>query len=343
MSNQAHPADDYLDGPLPRSTHFRKAVSQLLDAQFVGIVGNDAKCEQAVEYIRGVLSEVHNVNPTYALTKGVEFYGTQMAKLIEEGKHLQYPTPRLQPVEHYDFLAEMFEKRCLTAQDIQVAYELAKELSYAFKNAMHPFRFHVVVLDVETGGLASDLNAEHQRGSYYHPLFSVAVKVVKPVKSPAGEWGWEETAPLTEWVFHYPEETLEHLKRTNKYVYEMHEKSGLLEKVRASDLTPDKLEATLLWYFQEYKVPKHNWRTNTVTCIGGNSIYTDYEYITSRAPRVGRHLNYQLLDFSALQIMNKMTGLPVKSLRKNYSHSAGNDVEESLEEGLAFLRFFGKQ
>lgn len=290
--------------------------------------GRDVQNEEVKTIRKYLLKDIGMLSTWQANMAEVVHYGQSLHELISLKKlDLNYQQARLVPLEQVIEAPNIVEG--LTKEQIEIGYQAANELSYAFKNAIHPMRFFVGVVDIETGGLVTEINKENQRGSYFRPIFSVALQFADNDLNPI--------TPVKEWIIHHDEETIASI---SDYVRNMHEQSGLLEKVRKSTLTIDKLESELLMYLHEHKIPKHNFKTNTFTIVAGNSVYTDWEFLSTRAPRFTRHFNYQLLDFSALQMCNKMTGLPIKTTVKQYKHTAVEDLAESLLEGREFLAVF---
>lgn len=116
-------------------------------------------------------------------------------------------------------------------------------------------------------------------------------------------------------------------------VREMHEKSGLTEKVRTSSITLAEAEDMILDYITTL-VPD----PRTVP-LCGNSIATDRGFIARDMPRLDAHLHYRMVDVSSVKELCRRWyprayfGQPAKGL----SHRALADIRESIRE-LAYYR-----
>ena len=197
------------------------------------------------------------------------------------------------------------------------------------REVVSPPIWNVVVIDVETGGLTSYDYKLGKRGSEHYPLFEVAVQVVDKNLQPKAE-------PFVV-VIHQPESEIEKL---SDYVMKMHTDSGLLEKVRASKISQEEAEKMLINYLEKNGVPKHSQKQNKYTILAGNSHYTDLEWINTKMNYFSRYFSHQLLDFSAFQLLNKMTDYPVHCPVKEYNHTAEADLKETLAEGRCFHSLF---
>lgn len=313
------------------NTAIRALTKHILDMQIAKhFLGKDSQHEKVKTARYSILQLIGSAPTWTTLTTFLQGIGKELHLFIVRDKlDIQYQQARLTvlPQMRAELPHHLTEK--LSEEDIALAWQAANELSFILKNEIHPMRFFVMILDIENGGLVNELNAQGQRGSYTHPVFSIALQFADKNLQPI--------SPAKEWVIHHPEEVL---KSIHPYVQNMHEESGLFKRVRESKLTMDKMEGELLMYLHEHNIPRHNFKTNTFTVVAGNSVYTDWEHMTTKFPRFTKHFNYQLLDMSALQMMNKMTGLPVKTTVKAYNHTALEDIGESLREGQEFLAAF---
>lgn len=199
----------------------------------------------------------------------------------------------------------------------------------AIKEIIYPPEWNVVVLDVETGGLASYDYKLGTRGSLHYPLLQVSMRIYNEKLQP-------KTDSITVTI-NQPESELE---KIGEYVTKMHTNNGLLEQVRSSTITQEQAEKQLLAFLEKHGVKRHSLKHNRFTIIAGNSIYTDKEWLNSKMSYLDRYFSYQLLDFSAFQLMNKMSDYAVYTPIKKYGHLADEDIIESVEEGRRFLEVF---
>jgi oligoribonuclease len=120
----------------------------------------------------------------------------------------------------------------------------------------------------------------------------------------------------------------EELSRMVRIVQEMHAKSGLTDRVRASDVTVEEAERKTLAF-----VRKH-CPTKGLHPICGNSIGTDRRFIAAYMPKLDRHLSYRAIDVSSIKELAKRwypkqyEGRP----EKQKGHRALADIRESIEE-----------
>jgi oligoribonuclease len=115
-------------------------------------------------------------------------------------------------------------------------------------------------------------------------------------------------------------------------VKQMHDTSGLTEKVRASTVTLGEAERAVLDYIKQY-VPEAK---HAPLC--GNSIATDRGFIARDMPALDSHLHYRMIDVSTIKELSRRWfprvyfGQPQKGL----AHRALADIGESIQE----LRYY---
>lgn len=126
--------------------------------------------------------------------------------------------------------------------------------------------------------------------------------------------------------------TEDELARMEDVVVRMHTESGLLDRIRASDLTLADAGAQTLAFLREH-IPE----AGTVP-LCGNSIGTDRRFLARHLPDVEDHLHYRSVDVSTIKELAKrwMPALLTGAPSKVGSHRALDDIRESIEE----LRFY---
>jgi len=129
-------------------------------------------------------------------------------------------------------------------------------------------------------------------------------------------------------VLHQPDSVLESMDSWNKST---HAKSGLIEKVRASDLTEADAERQALAFLAAHVPPG-------ASPMCGNSICQDRRFLARWMPRLEAHFHYRNLDVSTLKELVKRWKPELKSFAKEGKHEALADILESLEE----LKFYRK-
>lgn len=126
--------------------------------------------------------------------------------------------------------------------------------------------------------------------------------------------------------------TEDELTRMEDVVVRMHTESGLLDRIRASDLTLADAGAQTLAFLREH-IPE----AGTVP-LCGNSIGTDRRFLARHLPEIEDHLHYRSVDVSTIKELGKrwMPELLTEAPSKVGTHRALDDIRESIEE----LRFY---
>jgi oligoribonuclease len=130
-------------------------------------------------------------------------------------------------------------------------------------------------------------------------------------------------------VIHQPDEALVAM---DPVVREMHTKSGLLDAIRASDVSLADGGAATLAFIRE-----HAPEPRTVP-LCGNSIATDRRFLAAYLPEIEAHLHYRSIDVSAVKELVRRWYPKIAHGRpqKVGSHRALDDIRESIEE----LRYY---
>jgi oligoribonuclease len=77
---------------------------------------------------------------------------------------------------------------------------------------------------------------------------------------------------------------------------------------------------------------------NEPAVLAGNSIYNDRGFVKQYWPRLDAKLHYRMLDVSALKIL--MQGKYHVIYKKQKTHRARNDIQESIAELRHYLGYF---
>ena len=129
-------------------------------------------------------------------------------------------------------------------------------------------------------------------------------------------------------VIHQSDEQLDKMDAWNKGT---HGRSGLIEKVKASDVSEPQAEEALLQFLAAY-VPKGT------APMCGNSIGQDRRFLVRYMPKLEAFFHYRNLDVSTLKELAKRWRPTVyNSFKKQQAHTALADVHESIDE-LAHYR-----
>jgi oligoribonuclease len=139
-----------------------------------------------------------------------------------------------------------------------------------------------------------------------------------------------DLAPLDEVAFDIwqPDEALAGMI---PIVREMHQKTGLIERVRRSTVQLPEAERAIL-----EKVAA--WCPAPAT-LCGNSVWSDRRFIQRYMPALDRHLHYRIVDVSSLKVLADRWYGPAAAFTKAAAgeHDARVDIRNSIAE-LAHYR-----
>ncbi len=169
---------------------------------------------------------------------------------------------------------------------------------------------NLVWLDCEMTGLDPEVDR----------LIEIAVIVTGPELTPRIE------GPVL--AIHQTDEQLDKMDAWNKGT---HGRSGLIDKVKASQVTEAQAEQQILEFMALY-VP----RGGTPMC--GNTIGQDRRFLVKYMPKLEAYFHYRNLDVSTLKELAKRWRPDIyNSFKKQQKHTALADVHESIDE-LAHYR-----
>ena len=124
-------------------------------------------------------------------------------------------------------------------------------------------------------------------------------------------------------VVHQPNEVLDAMDGWNKSV---HGKSGLIERVRVSELDEAQAETLAIEFLTQYVSAG-----NSPLC--GNSICQDRRFLARWMPRLEAFFHYRNLDVSTVkELVRRWKPEAMKGLVKQGKHEALADILESIEE-----------
>ena len=125
------------------------------------------------------------------------------------------------------------------------------------------------------------------------------------------------------WVIHQSDALLAAMDEWNTAT---HTRTGLVERVKSSDLSEAAAEAEMLAFMSQY-VPE---RTSPMC---GNSVHQDRRFMQKYMPQLEAYFHYRNLDVSTLKELAKRWRPEVaKGVVKKGAHQALADIEESIEE-----------
>jgi oligoribonuclease len=179
----------------------------------------------------------------------------------------------------------------------------------ANKVARTPSASNLVWLDLEMTGLDAQ----------YDVILQAAIVITDKDLTPLEAYGCVVWQPEPE------------LAKMTPFVREMHEKNGLIERVRKSTLDLASAEKQLLERVA-------GWCSyGAVLC--GNSVGHDKRFIDRYMPGLARYLGYRIVDVSSIKVLARSWyGEPaVYAKPKEGAHDAVVDIQRSIDE-LAHYR-----
>lgn len=149
-------------------------------------------------------------------------------------------------------------------------------------------------------------------------------------------WDLKELYTLGPLAVHVDEELLESMDDWNK---KHHTKSGLIERVRQSNLSTKNVEDLIVDFLN------NTCKIEYQTCfLSGNSVHADKEFIRKDMPQILNLLHYQLLDVSSFKLACRHFNPQLLSTMKKKigKHQALDDIKESIEEFRFYKNHFIK-
>jgi len=138
-----------------------------------------------------------------------------------------------------------------------------------------------------------------------------------------------ELATGPDLVIHQADEILDAMDAWNK---SHHGGSGLVDRVKASEVTDAMAEEQTLAFIDAHAGPKDR------PVLAGNSIHQDRRFIRRYMPRLDARLHYRMVDVSTIKELARRwyPAAVNKSPLKKDTHRALDDIRDSIDE----LRFY---
>ena len=175
--------------------------------------------------------------------------------------------------------------------------------------ARRPNELNLIWVDMEMTGLDPDTDR----------IIEVAVVVTDPELNIIAE------GPV--FAIHQSDETLDRMDNWNKGT---HGKSGLIDRVRASNVSEAQAEQELIAFLKQY-VPANK------SPMCGNSICQDRRFMARGMPKLEAFFHYRNLDVSTLkELCRRWKPELAGGFKKHQKHTALADIVESIEE----LRYY---
>lgn len=129
-------------------------------------------------------------------------------------------------------------------------------------------------------------------------------------------------------VIHHSEEALSTM---SPEVFAMHQKNGLLDRIRESNIKPLTACEDTVAFLLEHVEPK-------TSPLCGNSIWKDRQFLDRYMPAIPAILHYRTIDVSSLkELVRRWYPAEFRAPQKRESHRALDDIRESIAE-LAWYR-----
>lgn len=196
------------------------------------------------------------------------------------------------------------------------------------EQAIHPDPDNILWMDYETTGKMTNPNTV--------PLEGAAIIT---------DGQLNELAVLEGIALHATEAELSHM---DDFVTDMHSKTGLLDRVRASTVTREEFDATL----QSFAAPYFPSRGDLLPdgseyrgiVIGGNSVKFDFDVIEKFFPLTRKSMDYRVIDISSIGELARRwdrkgwEAMPPKAS----DHTALTDIREGVKELRYYRTLLGR-
>ncbi|EDW16140.2 probable oligoribonuclease [Drosophila mojavensis] len=122
----------------------------------------------------------------------------------------------------------------------------------------------------------------------------------------------------------HPENVYENM---NEWCIKHHNESGLVDRCRSSEVTPDQAENLILTYLKA-NIPERKCP------LAGNSVYVDRFFIQKYFPLVNEYLHYRIIDVSTIKELATRWNPQIiaRAPRKQLAHRSDEDIKESIQE-----------
>ncbi len=128
-----------------------------------------------------------------------------------------------------------------------------------------------------------------------------------------------------------PQEALDKMDEWNT---RQHHKSGLVERIKKSEVTAEEAEKATLEFLQQY-VPKGK------SPMCGNSICQDRRFMARLMPELEDYFHYRNLDVSSIkELAARWQPDILNNFDKKNTHLAMDDIRESIAELLYYRQNF---
>lgn len=126
----------------------------------------------------------------------------------------------------------------------------------------------------------------------------------------------------------------ERLSLMDEWNTKQHHQSGLVKRVRESEVTEAKAEQDTIAFLKQY-IDKGQ------SPMCGNSVYQDRRFLYLYMPELANFFHYRNLDVSTLkELAKRWQPKLLKGLQKESKHLALDDIKESINELVYYRQYF---
>ncbi len=119
--------------------------------------------------------------------------------------------------------------------------------------------------------------------------------------------------------------TDEELSVMNAWNRHTHHGSGLIKRVKASDVTIKQAEQEIVEFVQR-------WTVEREAPLCGNSVHQDRRFLYGEMPKLIEWLNYRIVDVSSIKELANRWYPNMEPFLKQENHRALDDIRESIDE-----------
>ncbi|QRN41569.1 MAG: oligoribonuclease [Neisseriaceae bacterium] len=124
------------------------------------------------------------------------------------------------------------------------------------------------------------------------------------------------------------------LDRMDVWNTQTHTRTGLVDRVRASNLTEREAEQAMLEFIKA-------WVPATQTPLCGNTIHQDRRFLQKYMPELESYFHYRNIDVSTIkELVRRWKPEILKGIVKKGAHQALEDIIESIEEMKYYRKYF---
>ncbi len=124
----------------------------------------------------------------------------------------------------------------------------------------------------------------------------------------------------------------EELSVMNDWNRKTHHGSGLIKRVKESEVTIEQAEAAVLEFVQQ-------WTVERESPLCGNSVHQDKRFLYREMPMLVDWLHYRIIDVSTVKELAARWYPDLEKFVKQERHRALDDIRESIDE----LRWYREQ